>query len=77
MKADAALECIGLSCPMPIIQTSRKIKELKPGDVLEVKADDEGIIEDMPAWCNTTGNEFLGMEKEEDGIIKVYVRKKA
>ena len=76
MKSDAILECVGLSCPMPIVQTSKKIKELKPGQVLEVTADDEGIKEDMPAWCNTTGNEFLGME-EKEGIIKVYVRKKA
>ena len=74
MKSDAALDCVGLSCPMPIVRTSQKVKELKPGQVLEVTADDEGIKEDMPAWCNTTGNEFLGME-EESGIIKVYVRK--
>lgn len=76
MKADFTLECTGLSCPMPIIQTSRKIKEIKPGEILAVQADDEGIKEDMPAWCKTTGNEFLGME-EKDGIITVYVRKKA
>ena len=75
MKADVTLDCVGLICPMPIVQTSKKIKELKPGQVLEVAADDEGIKEDMPAWCNTTGNEFLGME-EEGGVIKVYVRKK-
>ena len=74
MKSDATLDCVGLSCPMPIVRTSQKVKELKLGQVLEVTADDEGIKEDMPAWCNTTGNEFLGME-EESGIIKVYVRK--
>jgi TusA-related sulfurtransferase len=28
----------------------------------------------MPAWCQTTGHEFLGME-EEGGEIKVYVKK--
>ena len=76
MKPDAALDCVGLSCPMPIVQTSQKMKGLKAGQVLEVAADDEGIKEDMPAWCNTTGNDFLGME-EKDGIVKVYVRKKA
>ncbi len=76
MKADVTLDCVGLSCPMPIVKTSQKMKELEPGQVLEVSADDEGIKEDMPAWCNTTGNEFLGVE-EEDEIIKVYVKKKA
>lgn len=74
MKADAVLDCIGLLCPIPIYKTSQKIKELEVGQVLEVLADDEGIKEDMPAWCKTTGNEFLGIE-EEDGQYKAYVRK--
>jgi len=59
---------------MPIFKTSEKIKELNKGEVLEVVADDRGIKLDMPAWCETTGHEFLGME-EEGGEIKVYVKK--
>jgi tRNA 2-thiouridine synthesizing protein A len=74
MKADAKLDCFGVLCPMPIIQTSQKIKEMKVGEVLEVTATDEGIKEDMPAWCRQTGQEFVGLE--EDGeVIRVYVRK--
>lgn len=74
MKADVTLNCIGLVCPMPIVETSKKMKELQPGQTLEVLSDDEGIKEDMPAWCDTTGNEFLGIEEEADQI-KVYVKK--
>ena len=74
MKADQSLDCIGLYCPMPIVKTAEKIKELKAGEVLEVVADDKGIKQDMPAWCQATGHEFLGME-EESGEIKVYVQK--
>ena len=74
MKADQTLDCVGLYCPMPIFKTGEKIKELKPGEVLEVVADDKGIKLDMPAWCEATGHEFLGME-EEGGEIKVYVKK--
>jgi TusA-related sulfurtransferase len=59
---------------MPIIQTKAKIDQLEVGQVLEVIADDPGIEADMPAWCKTTGNEFLGLE-EEDGEYRVYVRK--
>ena len=40
---------------------------MKPGEVLELIATDEGIKEDMPAWCRTTGNEYLGMEEEAYG----------
>ena len=76
MKADATLDCVGLYCPMPIAQTAKKMKDLKAGEVLEILADDEGIKEDMPAWCKVTKNEFLGLEEEADQY-KVYVRKAA
>lgn len=75
MKADLTLDCVGLYCPMPIVKTAQKIKELKPGQVLEVVADDRGIKLDMPAWCKSTGNECLGIE-ESGGEYKVYVKKK-
>jgi len=74
MKADKTLDCVGLYCPMPIVKTAEKIKELKTGEVLEVVADDKGIKQDMPAWCQSMGHEFLGVE-EESGEIKVYVKK--
>lgn len=74
MKADATLDCLGLYCPMPIAKTAKKIKELKSGQILEVIADDEGIKEDMPAWCQSTGNKFLSFE-EDNGEYKVYVQK--
>lgn len=74
MEADETLDCVGLYCPMPIIQTKAKMDQLEVGQVLEVIADDPGIEADMPAWCKTTGNEFLGLE-EEDGEYRVYVRK--
>ncbi|MCL5026182.1 MAG: sulfurtransferase TusA family protein [Chloroflexi bacterium] len=75
MEADATLDCIGLYCPMPIVKTAEKIKEIAPGQVLEIIADDRGVKADMPAWCKATGNECLAIE-EKDGEFRVYVRRK-
>ena len=74
MKANQTLDCIGLYCPMPIVKTAEQIKQLKQGYVLEVISDDIGIKKDMPAWCDATGHELLGIE-EDGGEIKVYVKK--
>ena len=74
MRADAKLDCFGLLCPMPIIETQKKNREMHVGQLLKVVSTDEGIKEDMPSWCRLTGNEFLGIEKEGD-VYKVYVRK--
>lgn len=75
MKADVSLDTCGTLCPIPIVKTNQKIKELKPGEILEVLSTDMGIKADMPKWCQSTGNEFLGIE-DEGGIYKAYVRKK-
>jgi tRNA 2-thiouridine synthesizing protein A len=75
IKADVVLDAFGLICPMPIAKTCQAMKEMEVGQVLEVIADDEGIVEDMPNWCKTTGNEFLGVT-EEDGEYHALVRKR-
>ena len=75
-KKDQTLDCYGMLCPLPIIKISEKIKEMKEGEVLETLSTDEGIKEDIVAWCNTTGNEYLGLEEEED-VFKVFVKKRA
>jgi tRNA 2-thiouridine synthesizing protein A len=76
VKADATLDCYGLLCPMPIVQTAKRLKTMKAGEVLEVVATDPGIREDMPAWCRTTGQEFLGAEDDGEAV-RVYIRKVA
>jgi len=48
IKPDEVLDCVGLACPMPILKTSVKIKEMEPGKILEVQSDDDGIEMDMP-----------------------------
>jgi len=74
IKADETLDTIGLFCPLPIIHTSRKIKEMRVGQILQVLSDDAGIKVDIPAWCKSTGQQFLGLE-EHNGIYRVYVKK--
>ena len=77
-QADEQLDTLGMFCPMPIIMTSKRFKQLEVGKVLKVLSDDEGIKQDMPAWCETTGQEFLGLEEEDDGtrqIFKTFVKK--
>jgi TusA-related sulfurtransferase len=74
MKADVSLDCFGLLCPMPVIKTAQLIKELKIGQVLEVLATDMGIKNDLPAWCRSTGQQYLGLE-EKDGEYRAYIKK--
>ncbi len=74
MKFDFELDTLGMQCPVPIVKTAKKMKELTPGQVLRIISDDDGFKADIVAWCESTGNEFLGLE-EESGKIIGYVKK--
>ena len=76
MKFDHSLDCMGLLCPMPVVNTALKLEEMKEGEVLEIIADDKGIKKDMPAWCEATGQECLGFE-EKGNEVHVFVKKKS
>lgn len=74
IKADAVLDCQGLSCPMPVVKTKQALDALLPGQVLEIRATDRGSLADIQAWAKNTGHHYLGTV--EDGRLLVhYVRK--
>jgi tRNA 2-thiouridine synthesizing protein A len=72
---DRTLDCLKLLCPVPVIKTSKTVKEMQVGQVLLLLADDPGSKADMVAWAKQTGNELLGIE-EEGRTFKFYIRKK-
>lgn len=74
IKPDKTLDCVGLFCPMPIAKARLETEKMKPGEILEILADDPGFLKDLPAWCQMSGEEFLEIKKE-DGLFKGYVRK--
>ncbi len=68
------LDARGLLCPLPVIRTQDRMRELAPGATLEVLATDPGVLEDIPAWCRVHGHEVLTME-EDDDLVRVRVRR--
>jgi len=68
------LDLKGLSCPLPIAKTAQAMKQLLPGDVMEVMATDPGSVPDFTAWCAATGNMLLE-RIEEDGVYRFLLQK--
>ncbi|KXZ20517.1 hypothetical protein AXI59_07625 [Bacillus nakamurai] len=74
VKANIVLNAKGLACPMPIVKTKKKMKDLKAGEVLEIQATDKGSTADLQAWAKSTGHEYLGTEAEGE-ILHHFLRK--
>lgn len=62
------LDARRLLCPMPVIKTQNKIKELSVGDTLEVTCTDPGVLHDIPAWCKIHGHRVIKSETIERDI---------
>ncbi|NKB89909.1 MAG: hypothetical protein GKS06_16980 [Acidobacteria bacterium] len=73
---DVVVDAMGTFCPEPVIRTQNAARELSAGTVVMILADDAGVEIDLPAWCISTRNEYLGVLREPDKL-RVFVRKAA
>ena len=70
-----SLDLKGLSCPIPIVRTAKAMKQLEPGQLVEIFATDPGSVPDFRAWSKTTGNPLVE-SGEEGGVYRFILRKK-
>lgn len=68
------LDASRLLCPLPVIRTQDKVKQLHVGDELEVTATDPGVMQDIPTWCRINHHQILAtQEKDNQYIIRLQV----
>lgn len=60
-----------LLCPLPVIRTQDKVKQLQAGDTLEVICTDPGVMQDIPTWCRINGHKVLSVENADGDYIIV------
>lgn len=68
------LNCLGMKCPRPIVEMAKRMRKMDTGEMMEVHADDPVAENDIPAWCETTGNELVEMENA-GGFTKYFIKK--
>ena len=47
IKKIKLINLMGLKCPIPVLKIAKKIKEIKKGDIIEVKVDDPKAENDI------------------------------
>ena len=74
MQADLTVDAKGTWCPVPILRAADHLHEIEIGQILELLATDEAVLDDLPAWCRATGQEFLGFEVDLP-VYRGYTRR--
>lgn len=70
----AAME--GTVCALLTPAIKAKLREMAPGQVLEVRVNDLTAREDIAAWCRLSGHELLAFGEEPAHTLHAYLRKK-
>lgn len=70
------LDLRGLICPLPLIRLGEFMAALQPGERCRVLADDPGFADDLPDWCQVTGQQLLQLEPQRSGEIWAVVEKR-
>jgi len=63
------IDARNLLCPMPVIRTQDAVAGCRPGDKLQVRCTDPGVVHDIPAWCRVHGHMVRGIVREGREII--------
>lgn len=68
------LDACGLFCPEPVMLLHNKIRDMAPGDLLQLIATDPSTTRDVPKFCHFLGHELVE-SSEEEGQYQYVIRK--
>jgi tRNA 2-thiouridine synthesizing protein A len=68
------IDARGSSCPAPLMELIRAIREAAVGDVIAVWSSDSGSRIDIPAWIARGGHRLVGVYPRE-GHDEIVVEK--
>ncbi len=68
------IDCRGLPCPQPVINTKNALDDLSEGETLVVLVDNEAAVKNVTRFAEAQGHEVRVEEKE--GHFALYVTKK-
>ncbi|MBV1879269.1 MAG: sulfurtransferase TusA family protein [Pseudomonadales bacterium] len=69
MSEHLELNARRLLCPMPVIRTQDKIKQMTHGDTLTVICTDPGALNDIPTWCRINQHRVIRQETINDEYL--------
>ncbi|MFC0268211.1 sulfurtransferase TusA [Kushneria aurantia] len=72
-NSDQLLDTSGLYCPEPVMMMHNRVREMAPGEVLEIVATDPATTRDVPKFCTFLGHELIE-QCEEEGVWRYRIR---
>jgi tRNA 2-thiouridine synthesizing protein A len=81
MNIDAAksgeiriIDATGLRCPLPVVRMEAALRRMKPGETLEIRADDPIAAVDIPHFCQMGGHGVDRLPADGDFCVFLVTR---
>lgn len=70
---DALLDTSGLYCPEPVMLMHNKVRDMAPGEMLQVVATDPATTRDVPKFCQFLGHELV-VQHTAGEVYRYFIR---
>jgi tRNA 2-thiouridine synthesizing protein A len=77
LTPDHILDATGLLCPEPVMLLHNRIRDIAPGETLQVLATDPSTERDIPRFCSFLGHELLKQERLDDQFLFLLRKQEA
>ncbi len=72
--AEKMLDATGLGCPLPVLKARKALRDMAPGQTLELLVTDPGALDDIPDFCELAGHELLDTSTIEGNVYRFIIR---
>ena len=72
-SVDEVLDVQGEICPHPDIKTRKKLKQMKPGQILKVVVDYPLSVERIPRNVTAEGHKVLAVQRVSGPLYELYI----
>ena len=73
--AEIKVDCMGETCPVPLVETRKALRKAQEGDIIEVQGTHPSSKKEIPMAVRSMGLELLDVQ-EEEGVWKIRIRNK-
>jgi tRNA 2-thiouridine synthesizing protein A len=68
------ISVVGQCCPLPIIELAKAVKEIQPGEIIQVTGDDPIFDIGIHDFCEAQGFELLEIKKDTERQFTALIK---
>lgn len=72
---DIKVDCVGETCPVPLVETRKALRKSKEGDIIEVTGTHPSSKKEIPMAVRAMGLQILEVKEDKEGVWTIRIQK--